>query len=752
MDRQNYLDFDLQIETVAQGYQAQVLNSPAGQATGSFKLPFSPPQLEALLAQMGQAGATKDEAAREFGWKLFNAVFGRELETLLRNSFGEADRQQSGLRIRLHLGQAAALQALPWEYLYYPSFNSFLALSENTALMRYLETPVEQPASPPSKLPLKILVLISNPTDYTQFDTETEWTGLNAALAALQQKNLVQLERLEAVDLDGLRQKLEQSQFHILHFIGHGGFDWQNEGLLILQDAKGQGLPTSGQALTELMQAHPALRLVVLRAWEGVRTAGREPFGSLGQVLVRQGLAAVVSSQFEISDEAVNSLSTEFYNWLALGYPVDLALSAARQQLSRDGNQSEWGRLLLYTNVKDGQIFNLEPLSEELQTELRIAALYKEAQYALDQEEWSVAVQKLGAILALDPGQAQAAEQLAAAQNQQVWAALYAQATQYYTARQWRESLESLYELQKETPAYKDVTTLIADSEARLAQERQERIVTLYSEAEAAIRQQDWANAVIKLRTILSLDAAQTEAQPQLDRVRQEQAWAALYATGQGHYEGGRWQAALDCFRQLQDETPGYRDVPRMITTLETRLAQVQAEAATPVPPVPLFLASAQAGGAANYPQQATSQSEALVATPATPSQQQEWDTLYAIGRYHYDVQNWQEALSCFRQLQASAGDFRDIATLIAACEARLAQPPPQILQLEAPQAVPQPAPVLVAAPSPAMPVMTPYLPPPFSSAPRPRGRDLTSLWLSLILIFWLLVPIILVIMLLIRR
>ena len=99
--------------------------------------------------------------------------------------------------------------------------------------------------------------------------------------------------------------------------------------------------------------------------------------------------------------------------------------------------------------------------------------------------------------------------------------------------------------------------------------------------------------------------------------------------------------------------------------------------AATPAPVIPLFLASAQAGGAVNYPQQATSQSEVISVPAPSPPQQQEWDTLYAIGRYHFDVQSWQEALSCFRQLQASAGDYRDIATLITTCEARLAQPPP---------------------------------------------------------------------------
>jgi len=37
----NYLDFDLLIEPLEDGYRARVLDSPAGQADASFNLPFT---------------------------------------------------------------------------------------------------------------------------------------------------------------------------------------------------------------------------------------------------------------------------------------------------------------------------------------------------------------------------------------------------------------------------------------------------------------------------------------------------------------------------------------------------------------------------------------------------------------------------------------------------------------------------------------------------------------------------------------
>ena len=36
----NYQDFDLLIDRVGENLRAQVLNSPAGQATAEFRLPF----------------------------------------------------------------------------------------------------------------------------------------------------------------------------------------------------------------------------------------------------------------------------------------------------------------------------------------------------------------------------------------------------------------------------------------------------------------------------------------------------------------------------------------------------------------------------------------------------------------------------------------------------------------------------------------------------------------------------------------
>ncbi len=75
-----YLDFDLQIERGAQGYQVEV-DGPAGQAVGSFSLPFSELELENFLLKIGHTGrgvrrvdAPEVTVAKAFGALLCYAI------------------------------------------------------------------------------------------------------------------------------------------------------------------------------------------------------------------------------------------------------------------------------------------------------------------------------------------------------------------------------------------------------------------------------------------------------------------------------------------------------------------------------------------------------------------------------------------------------------------------------------------------------------------------------------------------------
>jgi hypothetical protein len=363
-----YLDFDVLLERGEQDtYWARVINAPAGQTPPIiFTLPFTPLELENFVLRIGRPrrgvrriDAPETTAIKTFGGRLYRALFKDDLQVNLLRSLSEAAALGAGLRIRLRLSDTPELAELPWEFLYDHTRNRFLCLSERTPLVRFLEVP-----DPPRPLtfspPLQVLVMIASPSDYPQLDVEQEWAKLRTALAPLEQASQVQVTRLETATLAALRQQLRHADWHILHFIGHGGFDSQTQdGVLVLEDQAGRSRLVSGQDLGVLLHDHQPLRLVVLNACEGARVDPSDPFAGSAQSLIQQGIPAVVAMQFEITDPAAISFSSEFYAAIADGYPLDAALAEARKAIWTDGNQVEWATPVLHLRAPDGRIFNI---------------------------------------------------------------------------------------------------------------------------------------------------------------------------------------------------------------------------------------------------------------------------------------------------------------------------------------------------------------------------------------------------------
>jgi carbon-monoxide dehydrogenase large subunit len=362
------LDLDLLFERAGDGYRARVLASPVGQTQPvPFALPFSGLELENFLLRIGRPRRNLrriDEqqmaTIKTFGGRLFDRVFQDELRVNLLSSLNRADGQDAGLRIRLRLSDCPELAELPWEYLYDRARNRFFCLSDRTPLVRYLELP-----DPVRVLlidpPLHLLVMISSPADYPPLDVDREWANLKEALAPLEEAQRVTVERLEGASLRILQQRLRRADYHVFHFIGHGGFDTQvQDGVLVLEDRSGRGRLVSGQELGALLHDHRSLRLAVLNACEGARSDKTDPFAGTAQSLVQQGIPAVIAMQFEITDEAAITFAGVIYEAIADGYPVDAALGEARKAIYADGNFMEWGTPVLYLRAPDGRVFGLE--------------------------------------------------------------------------------------------------------------------------------------------------------------------------------------------------------------------------------------------------------------------------------------------------------------------------------------------------------------------------------------------------------
>jgi hypothetical protein len=371
-DAISYLDFDLLIRRTGDGYRAQVLSSPAGEASADFSAPLSDLELENFLLRVGRPrrstrriGSAEMDVVRTLGKRLYDAVFTGDVRACWRTSLSEAEEQNAGLRLRLRIADAPELGDVPWEYLYNSSLNRFLSLSQETPLVRYLDLPERiRPLAVAGQL--EILVMISDPTDYPALDVEREWSRLNEALAGLVASGRIRLERLAEARLSVLQRKLRAGRYHALHFVGHGGFDSDTqEGVLVLRDDTGKGRLVPAQHLGTILHDHRSLRLVVLNACEGSRTSRADPFAGAAQALVQQGIPAVIAMQFEITDQAAITFAEEFYAAAADGYPVDAALAEARKAIFAAGNEIEWGTPVLHLRAPDGRLFSVDRVSAD---------------------------------------------------------------------------------------------------------------------------------------------------------------------------------------------------------------------------------------------------------------------------------------------------------------------------------------------------------------------------------------------------
>ena len=118
----SHLDFYLQLSRTERGYRAQVLSSPAGEASADFVAPFSELELENFLLRIGRPrrgtrriGPPEMEALKTLGKGLHDAVLSGDVRACWSTSVREAEAQNAGLRLRSRIADAPELNNVPWE-------------------------------------------------------------------------------------------------------------------------------------------------------------------------------------------------------------------------------------------------------------------------------------------------------------------------------------------------------------------------------------------------------------------------------------------------------------------------------------------------------------------------------------------------------------------------------------------------------------------------------------------------------------
>ena len=299
--------------------------------------------------QMGYA--PDPQAMKLLGGWMYRGLFPEKIADCLRTTEAKLPKGTS-LRLKLNI-RPPELRDLPWEFLYNPEEDIFLANQLSSPIVRFIsgDQPVESTVVSSS---LKILYIQSNPQDTQSLDMLNSEQALREAWG-----DRAEVFKLPAATLQELQNALHQP-FHILHYDGHAGFDPEkNQGFLIMADNTNQRQDVTSETLATFLN-NTSIRLVVLTACKTAEDASQKRYAGLAQqLMLRNNLPAVAAMQFDIQDTAAIAFIQGFYRALADGFPIDAAVVEGRKAIMGQQyfEEAAWATPVLFMRSEDGDIF-----------------------------------------------------------------------------------------------------------------------------------------------------------------------------------------------------------------------------------------------------------------------------------------------------------------------------------------------------------------------------------------------------------
>ncbi|GAA1738926.1 hypothetical protein GCM10009809_37820 [Isoptericola hypogeus] len=364
------LELEISRGTDRHAYTVQVLRSPAGEASAEVTLDsgelldrrqkLQEAVLLSSVSSRSTVSSSHEGVVRAVGRTLFDVLFGpASISSLYAASRALADANHEDLRVVLRTG-SAELAALPWEVMYDTDADAYVCRRQ--PLVRHI--PV---ANAPSPLrvqgALRILGIVSSPRGMEMLDVEREKENLTSALARPIERGLVDLRWAPDATWRTLQDLLLSQEWHVVHFIGHGDFDFEcEEGILVLVGTDGRPNRVEARRIVDLLrQSRPMPRLVVLNACSSATSNSENLFSGTAAALVRGGVSAVAAMQFEITDHAAIEFCRGFYNAIAYGRGIDEAMGSGRVAILGSGRETlEWVTPVLYLRGLTSQLFSVD--------------------------------------------------------------------------------------------------------------------------------------------------------------------------------------------------------------------------------------------------------------------------------------------------------------------------------------------------------------------------------------------------------
>lgn len=344
------------------------------------------------VPRLQRDGLNETELQR-LGELLYNALFPGSIAQLFDQAV-ETVRQHPGRRLSVSISvdrENEKVRGWPLEFLRCTSRGGYwLSTTKNNliTLSRRMQLKMQDVGYPSHSPPLKVLIVVSKPTDRdpvmtTAIEDIAKWATTEIAeetydidarllghIEAFEQDPALRYLDLPAT-LENLSQVIDDWPPDVLHFVGHGRFHREQGDLALVNDA-GKVWWCSARDFAELCVGwRPGL--VLLQACESAKSGAGAGFWSVAAQLMEHNIPAVVAMQFEIRNDCATEFARGFYEALAKGADIDEAVQRGRWKIAYSSaldvhwSERHFGTPVLFTLGPYGIIHPLSPGPQQMQ-------------------------------------------------------------------------------------------------------------------------------------------------------------------------------------------------------------------------------------------------------------------------------------------------------------------------------------------------------------------------------------------------
>ncbi|HLP60847.1 MAG TPA: tetratricopeptide repeat protein [Candidatus Deferrimicrobium sp.] len=280
----------------------------------------------------------------DVGQKLFRFLDGDARH--LQRALNEA--HQAGTLLELHLFACNRVAEWPFELLAQES--SFLLLRHLHLVRRVSDWGAEKEMLPQNRQ-LKMLFMACAALDVKP---ELEFEREEEAIFKITEKLAIQMDVEDSGSLKGLKERLEQEKYDVVHLSGHAGIDDSGSPYFVMEDEIGNKIEVTPDELWHKALIENQPRLLFLSGCHTAEIPNNDPALSFAHILTgKYGIPAVLGWDRSVSDEQAICAEEMLYHELSRGKSILDAVQRSRHDLAQKFQVNEmlaWPLLRLFSN------------------------------------------------------------------------------------------------------------------------------------------------------------------------------------------------------------------------------------------------------------------------------------------------------------------------------------------------------------------------------------------------------------------